>query len=280
MSETGNSPTPLNPLAGNPPTPANTPPQPAERSLSEIEYRNLTSYFKYLLAITYVAVLLVAAAALYLVGRSVSDAKSDAAAAVSKEIKQVGDQAAQTAHDQAQKSVEGAFEKGNIQQTIEEVAKVKVGAAVDREIDKNLGSRIQVLESEIGEMGEVSNEGARLRLEFRPALEALLAKEHSPNRAVGDYAKSTLLLVGSDYELRIKQALGPNVAIPMAFQMRGINPPPKTLKDVMEIIRRSSDVYGVALGFVELNEMSAAQISVFDIPAAEKWCDEHKPRCD
>jgi hypothetical protein len=271
----------------NPPAPPNTPAQPTERSLSEIEYRNLIQFFKYVLAITYAAVLLLVAAATYLVGKSVSDAKSDASTAISsfrdsadKEIKQIGDQAALTAHDQAQKSIEQSFERGNIQQMIEGVARAKVGVAVDREIDKNLGARIQVLETEIADVGEVSNEGARLRLEFRPALEALLAKEHSPNKAVGDYARSTLQLVGSDFELRIRQAIGTNISVPMAFQMRGINPPPKTMKDVMEIIRKSNDVYGVALAFMDLNETSGAQISVFDVPAAEKWCDEHKPRCD
>jgi hypothetical protein len=259
----------------NPPAPPNTPAQPTERSLSEIEYRNLIQFFKYVLAITYAAVLLLVAAATYLVGKSVSDAKSDASTAISsfrdsadKEIKQIGDQAALTAHDQAQKSIEQSFERGNIQQMIEGVARAKVGVAVDREIDKNLGARIQVLETEIADVGEVSNEGARLRLEFRPALEALLAKEHSPNKAVGDYARSTLQLVGSDFELRIRQAIGTNISVPMAFQMRGINPPPKTMKDVMEIIRKSNDVYGVALAFMDLNETSGAQISVFDVPAA------------
>ena len=254
---------------------------------SEVEYRHLISYFKWLVGITYAAILILVAVVTYVVGKSVTDVKVESQTAItdtknsaSQKIAQIGADAAAVAKDEAQKTVEKAFEKGNIESLIERAARERVDAAVDREIDKNLGARIEQLQKQMGEIGEVSNEGARLRLDFRSALDALVTKSRSSNRAVSDYAHSTLVLVGSDYEARTATIYGQS-NIDLLFQMRGAAAVPhQTLKELLSVIHTSQDLALVTVAFMKIKEMTGSQIQVFDIPAAEKWCAEHKPRCE
>jgi citrate lyase gamma subunit len=255
---------------------------------SEAEYQHLISYFKWLVGATYAAILILVAVVTYVVGKSLSDVKVESQTAItdtknsaSQKIAQIGTDATVIAKDEAQKAVERAFEKGNVQQLIERVARERVDAAVDKEVDKNLGARIEQLQKQMGEIGEVSNDGARLRLDFRSALDALVAKSRSSNHAVSDYAHSTLVLVGSDYETRLAAVYGSPVNIDLLFQGRGASAiPHQTLKDLMNVIKGSQDLALVTAAFMKMREVTGTQIQVFDIPAAEKWCAQHKPRCE
>lgn len=181
------------------------------QSLSEIEYRSLTSYFERLVKYTYGAVLFVLTLAGVFLWRNISDVKRDADTAIvatkdtaAQEISKIG----KDASAEAQKSVNDALSAPNIQQMIERTTREKVDKAVDLAIEKNLGARINDFEKEIAAIGEVSNQGARLQLAYRPALDALVKEmRNDPSKTVRDYAKSTLLLVGSDYEARVELAV-------------------------------------------------------------------------
>lgn len=262
------------------------PPQPTSRPPSEAEYTHLISFFKYLVTITLTALTIIIGAGAVFFYRSMSDVKNDAKTSIESttkaadaEISKIQSGAAEIARTEAQRSIDDAFTKGNVQAMIERTARERVNTAVDREIQKNLASRISQLQLQVAEAGEISNAGARLRLGFRPALDTLLKKAASPNPYVSQYAKSTLILIGSDYETRMRTGFGggpPGMKDLSSY----MNPPPKTLKDLMVVIRTNDDANIVAAAFAGFRELSGTKVQVFDLPAAEKWCDDHKPKCE
>lgn len=253
----------------------------------QVEYANLTAYFEKLVKYTYGAIVLVLAAAGLLLWRNISDVRNDAGAAIeatkrnaAEEISKTASQTADIARTEAQKRIDEAFERSNVQQLIERTARDKVNTAVDQEIKRNLSARIQVLQDEIAETGEIANAGARLRLEFRPALDTLLKKSDDPNEAIRGYAKSTLLLVGSDYETRLKELVPQENASQLLSVFSDRNPPPATLKEMMDVIHHSQNVKAVVASFIAMRQLTATQLQIFDIPAAEKWCADHRPKCE
>ena len=255
---------------------------------SEGEYRHLISYFKYLVTVTLTALGIIIAAGSALFYKNMSDVSGAAKAAIdstkdaaSREISKIQTDASQIARTEAQKSIDEAFAKGNVQSMIERTTRERVNAAVDREIDKNLAGRISQLQFQIAETGEISNAGARLRLGFRPALDTLVEKSKSPNAYVSQYAKSTLILIGSDYETAEATGFGGASPGTKALEAYVGQLPHKTLKDVMVLIRRSDfSPHIVAAAFSAFRELSGAKISTFDIPAAEKWCADNRPKCE
>jgi hypothetical protein len=256
------------------------------QSLSEIEYRSLTSYFERLVKYTYGAVLFVLTLAGVFLWRNISDVKRDADTAIvatkdtaAQEISKIG----KDASAEAQKSVNDALSAPNIQQMIERTTREKVDKAVDLAIEKNLGARINDFEKEIAAIGEVSNQGARLQLAYRPALDALVKEmQNDPSKTVRDYAKSTLMQVGSDFEARVKLAAPGQPGLPLSqIERAAFGPsPPKTLREVLVLIPQSTKVTEVTASFLIFREMTGTQVQVFDISAAERWCAEHRPRCE
>jgi len=268
-------------------TPAPQQPQGSLADPAKIEYDRLIQYFdklvKYsLLAIT--AILALAAAVLW---KSTEDLKSQAATSISaaeisakREISEIGKSASLTAAAEAQKAIDAAFEKQNVQRMIESTAEKKVNAAVEAAVQKDLGARIDAFRILIREIGEVSNHGAQLRLGFRSGLTSLLQERENPDPTVRAYASSTLTLIAADYQRSF--LVDPTlVQKPDFFFLPSISAP----KQLMGIIRNQQDPvpYGMQLvtqAFLDMKKRVGWDVQVFDIPAAEKWCVEHKPKCD
>ena len=253
----------------------------------------MISYFKYLVTITLAALGLIVGTASFFFYKNMSDVRNDATRAIESskenadhEIRKIQSSSADIARAEAQKRVEEAFSKGNVQELIERAARERVAKAVDREIDKNLASRIDQLQKQIAETGEISNAGARLRLGYRSGLDTILDKMKSPNAYISQYAKSTLTLIGSDYEAAVGMGYGSPSCGKQAMS-RWISPVPQTLREVMVFIRQGvgpgaqgGGAQVTAAAFCGFREMSGSNIQVFDVPAAEKWCAENRPKCD
>jgi hypothetical protein len=254
---------------------------------AKIEYDRLIQYFdklvKYsLLAIT--AILALAAGALW---KSTEDLKSQAATSINateasakREISEIGKTASVTAVAEAQKAIDAAFEKQNVQRMIEGTTEKKVNAAVEAAVQKDLGARIDAFRVLIREIGEVSNHGAQLRLGFRSGLTSLLQERQNPDPTVRAYASSTLTLIATDYERSFM--INPIIVQKSDFFFL---PALSTPKQLMGIIRNQQDPvpYGmqqVTQAFLDMRKRVGWEVQVFDIPAAEKWCAEHKPKCD
>jgi hypothetical protein len=240
---------------------------------------------------TSAAITVLVAVAGFLFWKSTADVKSDAAAAInatresaSQQISKIGADAASIAQLAAQKAVDQAIDKPSIQQMIQKATQEKVASAVEQQVQRDLGPKIDAFRALITEIGEISNHGAQLRLGFWPALEYLLKKMDSPDPTVKAYAKSTLVQVGSDYEAAVSSRLGllgrpggPTTAL------AGFIPPPytpKTAKDVMATIRTMQEVNTLTAAFIDMKKLVAWDVRTFDIPAAERWCANNKPKCD
>src|SRR5262249_21723067 len=117
---------------------------------------------------------------------------------------------------------------------------------------------------------EIANHGAQLRLGFRPGLDALVKELQNPDPTVRAYARATLTEVAADYE-KTTSTTGP------------LLPPNFETKYLLPTIRSDQGPFAptrVAEAFQRLKAKTSWDVPMFDIPAAEKWCAEHKPKCD
>ena len=272
-----------------PPASSALEPPTTKPSAAEIEYRSLTSYFEKLVKYTYGAIAVILVVAGISLWKSTGDIKSDAAAAIiatkesaNQQIAKIGTDAATTAQSAAQKAIDQALATPNLRQMIERTTKEKVGGAVDREMETKLAARIDAFRNLIAEIGEISNHAAQLRLGLRSGLDYLIKKRGSPDPTVRDYATSTLSLIGADYEQWLKGLAAQGLAAPVVVTLGGVGlaEAAKTPKGLIGIIHNSDNANIIAAAFLDLKKMTGMPVQVFDIPAAEHWCTENRPKCD
>lgn len=69
-----------------------------------------------------------------------------------------------------------------------------------------------------------------------------------------------------------------------SLQNPGVGPyPTMTPKQLMQAIRTAQDPQGaiqISRAFYVMKSRVRWDVTMLDIPAAEKWCTEHKPACD
>ncbi len=266
-------------------------PQPTPEQPAKVEYDRLTAYFDKLVKYSLLAIGTILAIAGAFLWKNTSDVQSQAAASIkatqdsaTHEISEIGKAAQATAKDEAQKAIEAAFEKQNVQRMIDNSAQKRVDAAVEIAVQKNLGTRIEAFRNLIGEIGEISNAGAQLRQNFGQGLETLLKKRESHDPTVKAYASSTLTEIAADYESSLTR-FSPLYQNDPNFFFFGaaVGNVAITPKLLMEIIRHSTGQFApqqVAQAFLDMKKRVRWDVQMFDIPAAEKWCTQHKPKCD
>lgn len=259
------------------------PPQSPPESAAKIEYDRLTVYFEKLVKYFVLAIGTIIAIAGAFLWKNTSDVQGQAAASIkatqdaaTHEISEIGNAAQVTAKAEAQKAIDAAFEKQNVQRMIENTAQKKVDAAVEVAVQKNLGARIEAFRNLIGEIGEISNHGAQLRLGFRSGLDYLVKAKQSPDPAVRAYASSTLTEIAADYERIATQRVA-------AFQQPYSLAYASTPKALMEVIRHQPDPLApeiISSAFLDMKKRVGWDVPMFDISAAERWCAQHKPKCE
>jgi hypothetical protein len=257
------------------------PPQPQV----EIEYRSLREFFEKLVKYTYTGIVVLLAVAAFLLWHSTAEVKEQASQAIlatqksaTEEIAKIGRDASIVAQTEAKKAIDAALDKPGIQHLIEHSVEEKVGSSVDVQVQKDLGPKIEAFRNLVTEIGEISSRGAQLRFGFRPGLDYLIKRMESPDPTVRAYAKSTLILVGADYEQRIIQTPGID---PVLFSGAiGATEAVKTGKGLMGIIHNAENPATIAGAFFDMKKRVGWDVQTFDIPAADKWCASHKPKCD
>jgi len=269
-------------------TPPQPPPQSPAESAAKIEYDRLTAYFEKLVKYSLLAIGTIIAIAGVFLWKNTSDVQGQAAASIkatqdtaTHEISEIANAAQVTAKAEAQKAIEAAFEKQNVQRMIENTAQKKVDAAVEAAVQKNLGARIEAFKSLLNEIGEISNHGAQLRLGFRSGLDYLVKAKQSADSTVRAYASSTLTEIAADYEvLATQRAAAFNPQNKPDFFLLAFAPTPKAL---MNVIRYQPDPLApetIASAFLDMKKRVGWDVPMFDITAAEKWCAQHKPKCE
>jgi hypothetical protein len=249
-------------------------------------HEKLVGYLKLLMALTYGAIIVVITIAGTFLWKNTSDVRDQALAAIqatkqsaSEEISAIGKDASSVASIEARKAIDAALEKQNVHHLIEQTAQEKVGPAVEQQVQKDLSPKIDAFRSLVTEIGEISNHGAQLRLQFRSGLDYLVKEMGNSDPTVRAYARSTALQIGSDYEQKITQfSAGKPDFDPVAGPL-GLIETAKTAKGLMGLIH-TGDPCAVAAAFYDMKKMVAWDVQTFDIPSAEKWCAAHKPRCE
>src|SRR6266404_4094331 len=173
------------PLSPAPPTSAPTsappppPPSPAPSSQAEIEYERLTEYGRYLIKVTYGSIGVVIALGVFVFIGTMKDFRED--------VKQ-------TAKTEAQKAMNDALDRPQLQETINTAVKNKVGPLVDDEIGRTLGTRISELDVELTDMVDIASRGSSLKYNvFDPdSLRFVVNKLDSPRPRVRDLARHVL----------------------------------------------------------------------------------------
>jgi citrate lyase gamma subunit len=257
-------------------------------SQAELEYRSLREHFERLVRWSSIAISTIVVVAGALLYNSVSDARKDASQAIQasresadREISTIQKAAVDTAKAEAQKAIDAAFEKQNVQRMIENTAQKKVDAAVEAAVQKNLGARIEAFKSLLNDIGEISNHGAQLRLGFRPGLDYLVKAKQSADSTVRAYASSTLTEIAADYEVAATQrAAAFNPQNKPDFFLLAFASTPKAL---MNVIRHQPDPLApeiISSAFLDMKKRVGWDVPMFDISAAERWCAQHKPKCE
>jgi citrate lyase gamma subunit len=269
------------------PASAQLQPQPTPEPSAKMEYDRLIAYFDRLMKLTGLLLGLVISAAAVFLWKNTDDVKTQAAAAIkatgdnaTREISDIGKAAQNTAKSEAQKAINAEFDRQNVQRMIEGTAQKKVDAAVETAVKRDLGAKVDAFRDFVIEIGEINNHGAQLRLDFRSGLDYLLKARENPDPAVRAYAGSTLSLIAADYENAV--ATSPTPPLDAALFTSTV-PAQFSPKDLMRMIRTAQDPHGpmkIAVLFFTMKGKVGWDVPTLDLPAAEKWCAAHKPKCD
>lgn len=264
------------------PTPPLTTQQPAPEP-GKTEYDRLIAYFKTLVSLSLGAITIVLGIAAAFLWKNTSDVKTEADTSIqrtedsaNRRISEIATSASDAARAEAQKAVDAAFEKQNVQRMIESTAQRRVDAAVEGAVQKDLGARIDAFKNLLKEIGEITDHGAQLRMNYIEGLDFLLRERASPDPTIRAFAASTLAEIAADFESRVKEySNDPKL-------MGGYS-----IKGLMEVIRHSDEAkpqnkspYLIAQAFVEMKKRVNWDVGTFQIAAAEKWCAQHKPKCE
>ena len=261
-------------------------PQPTPEQPAKAEYDRLIAYFDKLVKYSLLAIGTIIAIAGAFLWKNTSDLQSQAAASIkatqdaaTHAISEIGSASEVTAKDEAQKAIEAAFDKQNVERMIEGAAQRKADAAVDTAVKKDLGAKIDAFRDFVVEIGEINNHGAQLRLDFRSGLDYLLKARENPDPSVRAYASSTLRLIAADYENAVANNGIPGEAALFTTTL----PAQFSPKDLMRMIHTAQDPHGpmkIAVLFATMKGKVSWDVPILDLPAAEKWCAAHKPKCD
>ncbi len=237
----------------------------------KVEYDRLIAFFEKLVKWSLYAITAILALAAAFLWKSTSDVQNQAATAInatkesaSREISDIGKKSAAIAQLEAQKAIDAAFEKQNIQQLIERTAQDKVNSAVEAEIQKNFSDRIRVFENEMSEIAGIASRVPEVENDDPLALHVIIKKLESPNPRVSAFARQVLRHLVEYYETR--------------FQVFPVNPMgfianddlPKNL--MVRINKPDTDPINMATAFHDLKKVTGWNVEMFDVPAANRWC--------
>jgi hypothetical protein len=240
------------------------------------EFKNLLSYFKYLVTLTMGAIGVMIAVAGFLFYSNLKD--------VREEAKQ---QATRVATAEAKSAVAQAFEEKHINELILIAAQNKVGAVSDKLIEQQLTSKLAPIQKRIALIGQISESGARMRLGIRAGLDELNSVLKDSNDAdVQKFTKSTLETIGQDYEDRVQEGIKTSgvkgMMLLQTFMQRlgrQQSSLPSNLHMVVETINHDSDLNVVATAFVAFRELTGETVKMFDFGFIKLWCSQNQSKC-
>ena len=187
------------PAPVQPPAP---PPPPPVVTDAEAHYKSLLEYFKHLLWLTGIALLVVLGVGGYFLRSNVRDTLDD-----------VRRDAHSQATNEVERRVSNAFDDKNINELVQKVARDKINAVTDamieqkvnqiadKMIEQQLRSSLQPIQQHILLIGRISECEARMHTGFRSGLSELTAILNQANDPdVKQFAQTTLSNTANGYE--------------------------------------------------------------------------------
>jgi len=260
----------------------------------EIEYKNLTNYFKFLVTITLGALTLIGGVAGVLLFHDVSQVKSQANSAINqtkedarREISSIRNDAAKIALDEARRRVDNAFETANVRNMVDQAARRHVTEEMDKRVAQDISLKMSVLEQDITRFGELADLAMKARLGFRKGLEGLALRAKS-GQTEDDRGRARDLesAIAADYEAAHTKGIerfSPGDFLGAATMATAGSANTIDVKQpvpgLVNVIRKEQDLNTVCLAFMALRKVTGRQFAMFDFASVEQWCTGHPQAC-
>jgi len=255
-------PPPTIPPSTAPPLP---PPLPSARTQAEIEYRDLSGYFRYLITLTALILSFLAATFGFFFYTNMRDVRRDAE---------------DSARQEARKAVATALETPNIQQIIDDEVRKQTKDKVDAEIAKTLGEKLRVFQDEQKHISDVvilasvsrslSGYGGGSNPEqFHQLINQMY---DDPYQSAKIIARESLHQMAEQFK---KDMDGPNHVFyqknPLGYMSN--MPNGQTTLDFLN----SPNTYAPDLfkAFVDMRQLTGWNVEPFDVRGANEWCKKH-----
>jgi hypothetical protein len=260
----------------------------------EIEYKNLTNYFKWLVTITLGALTLIGGVAGVLLFHDVSQVKSQANSAIDqtkedarREISSIRNDAGKIALDEARRRVDIAFETANVRDMVDQAARRHVTEEMDKRVARDITLKMSVLQQDITRFGELANLAMEARMGFRKGLEGLALRARSgQNEDDRGRARKLESTIAADYEAFHtneveKFSPGDILGAATLATARSGNAidEKRPVPGLVNMIRKDQDLNNVCLAFIALRKVTGRQFAMFDFAGVEQWCTGHTQVC-
>ena len=270
---------------------------------AEIHYRELQSYFKWLVTMTLAALGITVSVGLFIFYKDMSQIRSDvnsqiqrvqsqatneiqrARESANSEISKIRGDAASIARVEAQKGVDDAFKTTNIITMVESAAKKQVGPVIEHQVRSEVDRVIQSIQTDITSLSQIADYAMQMRVGFRSGLTHLLELQRkAPSETVRMRAKSLIETIGTDYETAIKETLREYnfqsvLQASELYRLGKLRNAQNLVAALLEVIESDRDLSHVGFAFLALREATGFSFRMFDIEGVNRWCGEHKKEC-
>lgn len=235
------------------------------RSQTEVEYRQLVEFFRYLVTITGGFLTILIAVGAFLFYSSLKDARKDAV---------------ESANEEARKAVAAALETPKIQQIIDDEVRTQTKAKVDAEIAATLGAKLRAFQDEQKQISDVvilasvsrsfsGYGGGGNPEQFHQLISSMY---NSPYQSVRTIAGESLHEMAQQLE---KEITGPNHSY---FQVNSLGymsnePNGKATFDLLD--KPDIGAFDLFKAFDDMKRLTGWNVETFDIRGAKEWCKKH-----
>lgn len=264
---------------------------------SEQEYNHLISHVERLIRLTTIIlsliVTVVVGAGSIFFYKSVEDMKGDEKNAVASvkasaqnDIAQAKDDVLNAVRTEARKRVDEEFDTNHVTEMVENTARRKVGKAIDRQIQDEVGQTVNQLQDQIRQTTEVANLANEIRIMgSRAAFDELTRRyRKSEDATMGQTERMILESVIADYEKvwvtnlkRDKTTAQQQLAFDRRRDPK--EPIPTTTAQFVKLIRNEDELNQLTIEFLALDDSAGQHFTMFDTEGVEKWCAANPAKC-
>lgn len=238
---------------------------PPARTQAEIEYRDLSNYFRFLITLTASVLGLLTAAWGFFFFTNMRDVRRDAE---------------DSARQEARKAVAAALETPKIQEIIDDEVRKQTKAKVDVEIAATLGEKLRAFQDEQKQISDVvilasvsrslsGYGGGSSPEQFHQLINQMY---DNPYQSARNIARDSLHQMATQFE---KEITGPNHGYYQLNSLGYMSNQPNG-QATLDLLNKP-DIYAPDLfkAFVDLKRLTGWNVETFDIRGAKEWCKKH-----